>query len=594
MLFSLFLKTLARLRWHGGNPDAIALQEILRLQQNGAAARAHELCEQLLQRSPENIQARYELGKMLAQAGRYECALAHLRRAAELAPECADVHSALGNVFNLMGNGSAAEDHYRRALLIDADNVLALYNLGLLLKLRAEYADALLYFERTCCLAPELDDALKERVLCLIHLGRFDEALKVLHAVLLERPSSRQIWNYQGYVQQKMHNPQAALRSYEHALNMEMVDADLFNNTAIVLQELGRLDEAVTFYDRAIAEYADPKLKGLPKFHKALARLLRGDFRAWPEYEIRLQSEDLADRPRKFPRWNGDDLTGRTLLVYGEQGLGDEIMFASCLPDVIAQAEHCVIECSSKLEGLFRHSFPGATVYAPTHDRKLPPHIEVDKIDAEVPIGSLPLHFRRKLEEFPPHRGYLQAVSEHIARWRERLGQLGPGVKVGISWKGGTHKTRSPLRSIKLESLLPILRCENAQFISLQYSDVAAELSVLRERHGIVITQWSEAIVDYEQTAALVCALDLVISVCTSIIHLGGALGKPVWVMTPYSPEWRYGLSGETMPWYPSVRLFRQPAFGQWEPVIGDIVRSLRAMDMPGIEPSNGERCHGL
>lgn len=596
MLFSSLVKNLVRLRRRASffGSRTITLQKIHRLQQEGAARDACELCEELLLRNPKHVQARYELGKMQAQIGKFDSAFVHLHQVIEFAPGFADAYIALGNIFNIQGDGGAAVEHYQKALSLDADNVLALYNLGVLLKRRGEYTNALPYLENACRLSPELDDVLKEWILCLVQLGCFDEALKALQDVVVRQPTSAQARNYLGFVQQKMHDPQAALRSYELALEMGITDADLFNNMAIVLQELGRVDEASCFYDRALEEYTDPKLKGLPKFHKTLARLLCGDFRAWPDYEIRLESEGLARRSRKFPRWSGGDLAGRTLLVYGEQGLGDEIMFASCLPDVIARARHCVIECAPKLEDLFRNSFPEATVYASTPEKKIPLHMDTVKVDAEVPIGSLPLYFRRNLEEFPSRQNYLQAVPEHVALWKDRLSQLGHGLKVGISWRGGTYKTGSPLRSIDLGRLLPILGSENARFVSLQYTGVDAEISEFQECHGIVIEQWPEAIIDYAQTAALVSALDLVISVCTSVIHLGGALGKPVWVMTPYSPEWRYGLSGDTMPWYSSVRLFRQPAFGQWEPVINDIALALQEIVAVKILSGKGKTCHEL
>jgi len=245
---------------------------------------------------------------------------------------------------------------------------------------------------------------------------------------------------------------------------------------------------------------------------------------------------------------------------------------------VVAAGAHAVIECSPKLEALFRRSFPQTTVYATAPDRALPPALQNAPIDMQIPIGSLPLHFRRTRAEFPRHSGYLQADPSRIAAWRDRLAALGPGLKIGISWQGGTQKSRQPVRSLPLAKWLPILKAGNAQFVDLQYMDFSAELAALRASTGVEVHSWEQVRADYEETAALVSALDLVISVCTAVIHLGGALGRPVWVMAPFSPEWRYGITGEDMPWYPSVRVHRQPAYGNWDVVVENVARSLHEL----------------
>ena len=162
--------------------------------------------------------------------------------------------------------------------------------------------------------------------------------------------------------------------------------------------------------------------------------------------------------------------------------------------------------------------------------------------------------------------------------WRERLSQLGRGLKVGISWQGGTRKTRRRVRSLPLMRWQPILRTPGVHFINLQYTDSYAELAELYDVAGVKISDWQETRDDYEHTAALVSTLDLVISVCTAVIHLSGALDVPVWILAPYSPEWRYGITGEKMPWYPSARVFRQPSYGTWPPVIDLVSRQLATL----------------
>ncbi|MDP2706716.1 MAG: glycosyltransferase, partial [Burkholderiales bacterium] len=195
----------------------------------------------------------------------------------------------------------------------------------------------------------------------------------------------------------------------------------------------------------------------------------------------------------------------------------------------------------------------------------------------QIAMGSLPQYLRRSLADFPRHRGYLKADPERVQVWHERLAALGPGLKVGISWQGGTHKTRRPMRSIPLAQWAPLLQSAGVQYVSLQYTECSGEIAAVEAATGVRIADWREVRDDLEHTAALITALDLVISVCTAVIHLGGALGKPVWVLAPYSPEWRYGIAGDGMPWYPSVKMFRQLRYGEWQPVIERVAHQFHA-----------------
>ena len=396
---------------------------------------------------------------------------------------------------------------------------------------------------------------------------------------LAEQALARGEWPYEsqlllGRALQKLHEPARAFACFEAALRLRSDDAELYDFRGSMHQELGRLPEAFADFERALALRPDFPLA---RFHRAMARLLAGDFeRGWDDYELRRLSSYHAQAFAGLPRWDGGALAGRTLLVTREQGLGDEIMFASILPELLAQDGRCMLECDPRLLPLLRRSFPALTAFGTEPGGGLPASIAPAAIDAVIEAGSLPVLFRRRSADFPRHAGYLRADPSAVARWRERLAALGPGLKVGLSWTGGVRRTRRALRSLALEQLLPMLRTRSVRFVSLQYTaDARAEVDALRARHGIEVTHWPEAIDDYDQTAALVCALDLVVSVCTSLVHLGGALGRPVWVLAPLSPEWRYGAAGESMPWYPSVRLFRQTTYAEWEPVVGRVAKEL-------------------
>jgi hypothetical protein len=296
----------------------------------------------------------------------------------------------------------------------------------------------------------------------------------------------------------------------------------------------------------------------------------------WSAYELRRRGEGFVGRYRKFPfpEWQGEPLGGKTILVYPEQGLGDEIMYGSCIPELVARARHVAIECDPKLGEIFARSFPHCTVTprARTMANDWVNHLE-RRPDYQVPIGSLPLHFRSRAEDFPSHRGYLVADERKVAGWKSRLEALGPGPKIGLSWRGGLGHTGKVRRSLTLEQLRPLLGTMGAHFVSLQYTEVQAEVADLRTRHGIAVHHWQEAIDDYDQTAALICALDKVVTVCTAVVHLTGALGRPAIVMVPFGSDWRYGADGSQMLWYPSVQLVRQSAIGDWSTVLEAVGR---------------------
>jgi hypothetical protein len=343
------------------------------------------------------------------------------------------------------------------------------------------------------------------------------------------------------------------------------------------LMQRGAWGEALALCDRLLAK--------LPEMHearlnRALALLATGQFeQGWKDYEARKRAH-CHFMPRWFPwpEWRGEPLAGKSIYIYGEQGLGDEIMFASCFQDVIGRARQCVIECSPRLLTLFGNSFERAHVVCcpPGPERAL--GCGHPTVDLQIAAGSLPGIFRSAPESFPRSAGYLKADPSRVQYWRSRLDALGPGPKVGVSWRGGAAATRRAARTIALDSFVPMLRLRDHRFLSLQYGDAVQECIAVSENLGFdAVAHWPEAIDDFAELAALLCALDLIVSVCTAVVHLAGALGRPTWVLVPSAPEWRYLVQGTTMPWYPSVKLYRQPADSGWEPVVARIADDLGA-----------------
>jgi ADP-heptose:LPS heptosyltransferase len=260
-------------------------------------------------------------------------------------------------------------------------------------------------------------------------------------------------------------------------------------------------------------------------------------------------------------------------LITSEQGLGDEIMFASCLPDVIRQADRCTIECEARLVDLFRRSFPSAEVFP--KDMTNTPSVQAATAEYQMPMGSLPGLYRTKREDFPEHRGYLIADPVRVAYWHDQLAGMDDRRKIGISWLGGSHQTRKLSRSVPLAQWSEILEKQDCTFISLQYTECQQELDEVYRKSGVRVLHWPEVIADLDELAAMICALDQIISVQTAVVHLAGALGCKVRVMIPVNPEWRYRAQGHDMPWYPSVHLYRQQQAGKWADVIHSITRDM-------------------
>jgi hypothetical protein len=322
-----------------------------------------------------------------------------------------------------------------------------------------------------------------------------------------------------------------------------------------------------------------------PHLTKALIMLLTGDCEeGWKKYEWRWKTHDAKPWRRNFaqPVWNGLPLKDKTLFVYAEQGVGDEIMFASCIPDVINQTASCFIECDRRLVPLFSRSFPEAEILERTGADKTDNGVQgmLPFFDLVIAIGSLPLHFRADLSCFPHRRSYLTPDPEKVDEWKMRVQSLPDGLRVGISWKGGKDPRSRKMRSVVLEQWKDILLLKGITFINLQYGECKVEIMEAKENLNAVIYDWTDAdpLQDLDNFAAQIAALDLVISVDNATVHMAGALGVPVWALLPYSPNWRWLLNRNDSPWYPTMRLFRQPSPGDWATVMKKVSQELRKM----------------
>lgn len=487
------------------------------------------------------------------------------------------------------GDAGVAITLYQQVLAADPDNAAALYSLGVLHGQAREYARAQDFLEQVLADHPEHVDALN--ALGNLHKlqQRWSDARARYAQALALRPDHVPALTNLGLCLKNEGLPRDAIGYLERAHQLQPGAADVLLNYGLGQIELGQFSAGKTKLQQALN--AAPHMA---EAHLALGlqMLCEGNFAdGWREYEWRTRTDDWERQVRyECPVWDGGDLAGKTLLVRAEQGIGDQLMFASCFPEIVDRARTCVLECESRLKPILARSFPKARVYAQRRSGIATWIADGLAPDVQIQMGSLPYRLGRGAENFPRHAGYLKVDSTKASRRRAMLDAAGPGLKVGISWRGGTRQTRQSLRSIPLEHWQAVLRAPGIQFVSLQYGDCAQELAAVSTAFPGKIIQWADAIDDLDETAALVAGLDLIISVQTAIVHLAGALGRPVWALVPQVAEWRYLQAGDRMPWYPSVRLYRLQDGSSWpvliERVAGDLARCDRSA--AAIPPPSG------
>lgn len=557
----------------------------------GRAADADRALERVAALRPDDPAMPELLGARALARAEPETAIRWFERAIDAAPApSAALHSNLGLACLRAGRLDDAIDALETALHFDPAFVPAHVNLGLAFAEARQWPESEAAFARALELRPDDAAALTGLGKALHKEYRLEEAVAAFERVVSRAPASHESWVRLGLVLRDLGRYNDAQAAFERALGGDAAVRALAKvGLGLVALDFLRVEEALALFDEALASGAGVDAEA--KWNITCARLLAGDWEhAWEYYELRWLAE-VAKRPFGYPEWTGGALPGKTLLVYAEQGLGDEIMFASCYPELARSVGQLVIDCSPKLEGLFRRSFPGAAVFGSSQTAAPDWLRDPPSIDVQAAAGTIASRLRRSAGSFPAHAGYLKADPERVAYWRSRLAALGPGRKIGVSWRGGTRRTRTRLRSMPLADWAPILGLQGAAFASLQYhSDAGEEAAAVSRDLGVAVHHWPEALDDYDETAALVAALDAVVSVCTAIIHLGGGLGRPVRVIVPASPEWRYGLRGDRMPWYPSVRLYRQTEAGDWSSVIGrlagDLCREFGLEPVPNLGPS--------
>jgi tetratricopeptide (TPR) repeat protein len=543
----------------------LAFAKGLALHQAGRLADAEKIYNLILAAHPDHFDSLHLLGVMAHQRGDHAAAIRQIDLALKRNPDDAFALNNRGNALHALKRHEEALASYDRALAIWPDYDDARCNRGAALHELKRYEEALTSCDGTIARQPDYAEAHSNRGNTLRALKRYEEALASCDRAIALQPDFADAHCNRGNALHELKRFEEALASYDRALAGQPNDAKALTNRGVTLQNLKRFDEALASYERAIAvgpDYVEAH------YQDAMCRMQIGDFkRGWEKHECRWESEQLRNAKRNFtqPLWLGsDEIKGKTVLLHAEQGFGDTIQFCRYVPFVVERAAHVILEVQRPLHELMSTLPGGARIVS--RDEKL------GDFDVHCPLLSLPLAFGTMLGTIPSETPYLRASAEAAANWHNRLGPSSR-PKIGLAWSGSPEHQNDRNRSIPLSSLLSVLTSCNATYVSLQ-RDVRAGDEILLQSQSDLL-HFGDALKNFSDTAALMANLDLIISVDTGVAHLAGALAKPVWVLLPFMPDWRWLLDRQDSPWYPTARLFRQDETREWDGVVGRVRAAL-------------------
>jgi tetratricopeptide (TPR) repeat protein len=521
-------------------------------------------------------------------------------RVLKAAPDHFDALNLLGTVKVKLGRVGEAHRLFSAALKINPNVPQVWANLGQVLLILKRAPEALDCFDKACAMAPDNVDILNNRANALLNLGRADEALDQFRQVLTRAPDHGEARLNSGIAHAALGSMDEAVSEFDRALALAPGHPVAHYNRGIALYDLGRYADAVDAHDKAltaapehpgawlnrgralaalskfdeaIASYGKAKAvqKDNPDIHfmESLALLTLGDYqRGFEKYEARWRRTGMPEpKSRSRPLWLGDyPLTRKTVLLHAEQGLGDTIQFVRYVPQLAETGANIVLEVQPELAALMSGLEGAGTVIA---QGTTPP-----AYDVHCPLGTLPLALKTEASTVPAPIPYLSANDEHLAKWSAQLGALAR-PRIAVAWAGNANHVNDRNRSMAFARLAPLFSIP-ARFVSLQ-RDVRPEDAALLATEARVLNV-GNALDDFADTAAVIALCDLVIAVDTAVVHLAGAMGRPVWVMLPFTPDWRWTLEGETTPWYPTARLFRQTSLGDWDGVVEKVAAALREL----------------
>lgn len=558
------------------------------------ADRPADACDVLLplvSRYPNIPESQFLLGNALARTGRHEDAVAHYQQATVLRPDYLDAWYNLGLAFKALerysdsaeifqqalavepnhspslfqlslvrysqGSSQLAIDDLRQLLSINPEDGLVAMNLGILLQETDQAEEAILWLEKAAGLLPQNSEVCNSLGLAYYQCGRLSDAAAAFRNALALNPNSPEAFSNLGNVLFDEHHYEEAISQYEKALGLNQQMFKAWYNLGKCYHQLLEVDKGIAMYRQAIALEPD-----LAEAHWNLSHLLLliGQYQeGFNEYLWRWRRKAAPPNAIPKPEWHGEFVPTHTLLVHAEQGMGDAIQFVRYLPLVRQRVGKLYLACAPPLVSLFQ-SLPGVDAILTQENMAAIYHV----FDQQVPLLNLPSIFSPPENAIPCDVPYLAPDQKRLKEFAPLFAQAADHLKVGLVWRGNPAHLNDANRSCQLAEFASLFHRSNTTFYSLQ-------LSSDEESPGLI--NLSSHLETFADTAALMSHLDLIISVDTSTAHLAGALARPVWLLLPYVPEWRWGLTGESTPWYPTMRIFRQPHRGDWSTVM-NLVRS--------------------
>jgi len=539
--------------------DALALA--LRHHQSGQLQEAERVYRLILQQVPNQPDALHLLGVVAHQVGRHDVAIELIRKAIDPGGlKNASTFNNLGEAYRATRQFKEAEACFRQSIAHEPAGAGAHSNLGIVLQELRGFDEAEVELREALRLQPDFVEAMNNLGNLFIARGNFDEAEKTLRRAIERRPDYAEAHNNLGTVFEKVDRYDESLAEYRRAIELKPAFVEAVVNLGSLHQKLGQVDSAVECWQRAIQlnpQHADAH------WNIGLASLARGDYvQGWKLYEARFACNHSRQYWREYPkpRWDGkSDLRGKTILLYSEQGFGDVIQFARFVPIVASRGGRVILECHGELVELMKSLEGVAEVTSQL--------VQADRFDTFQAMLSVPSVLAITLHNLPANVPYLRATGARREEWPARVRGAPGEKKVGIVWSG--KPIPDPKRTCSLNDLTPLFDLPGIRWFSLQAGEAAAALAQIPEADRPI--DIGASLKDFADTAAVLSQLDLLITIDTAAAHLAGAMGVPTWTMVPFAPDWRWMYDREDCPWYPTMRIFRQPKINDWKAVVSRI-----------------------
>lgn len=517
--------------------------------------------------APDTVNPIKNLAECMALMGKYDNAEICYTRAVGMSPTDPALWLGYGKLLELLGRQEQALECYRRTSTLDAHACEAILLAAKIIFSKSMFQEGVDYLTSALEINPDNQDIKNNLAICMFEAGRREEGLALLRECIEFDPTRFELQNNLGNFLRAQGDLDGAIIAFEKAHQIDSKRNDPVYNLGVLYEEEQKYDIAERYYRQA--KEIEPEAVNV-NWNLALVLLKQGNYlEGWRQYEWRWKWPAFTSPRRDFPQplWLGEDLTGKTLLVHGEQGLGDTIQFIRYLPLIKANQEKIILEVSPALKRLAR-SVVGVPEEVLSFGEALP------WFDRQVPMMSLPLAFKTALESVPAQVPYLQPETEEVVRWKERLAGTEGKFRIGIVWAGNTEHTKDAKRSARFEYFVRLADIPGVQLVSLQKGPGQAQIKESARQSAVIDVM--DEVNDFAETLGLMANLDLIISVDTSVAHLAGAANLPIWILIAHNPDYRWMMEREDTPWYPSAKLFRQPKESDWDGVISRLEAEIR------------------